>query len=137
MRSLYKKGFKVSLNQMINKKGLSPTISTVLLLALILVLAAIIFLWMRGFVKESILKNGLKAEQLCEQLRFDAYFKVESNLDQIIVGDLMIVNEGNVPINGFEIRQEYNGEVKRTPFLFFSWAGGNLAFKKDYSLWFC
>lgn len=101
------------------KRGLSPVVATVLLIALILVLAAIIFLWTRGFVKESVEKNGLKAEEACNLVRFDAYYDP-------LQSKLSIVNEGNVAIRGFEIKQVTGGDSERVPFYLPVNAGGTI-----------
>jgi len=50
---------------------LSPVIATVLLIALVLVLAAIIFMWARGFISEQIEKFGTPIEDLCDSVDFD------------------------------------------------------------------
>lgn len=43
---------------MVNKRGLSPIIATVLLIFLVLILASIVFLWARGFFSEQLEKGG-------------------------------------------------------------------------------
>ena len=40
-----------------NKKAVSPIISTVLLIMIVIILAIIILLWSRGFIKEAITKD--------------------------------------------------------------------------------
>jgi flagellin-like protein len=87
-----------------DKKGLSPVIATVLLVAIALVLAVIIFLWALSFIGESITKDGSAIELACEHVVFEA----EASSTTIDV-----VNRGNVPIYGLEIRQAGNvgGEV--------------------------
>jgi flagellin-like protein len=73
-----------------NKKGLSPVIATVLLIAIVVVIALILFLWFRGMVKESITKFGGENIQLvCDRVQFDADY---TN------GMFYISNTGNVPI---------------------------------------
>lgn len=109
------------------KKGLSPTVSTLLMIALMLVLAAIIFLWTRGFLKESVMKNGLDGQDVCKQIRFDAYFKIGSLDSDGVTGELSIVNEGNIPIKGFEIKQRLGGDSFRTPFYFSISPGSTLS----------
>jgi len=86
----------VGLNQ---KRGLSPVIATVLLIALTLVLAMIVFLWARGFVSEQIEKQGKPTDQVCKDVSFD--------LDYVQNGqevELQIVNRGNIPIYNFDIK---------------------------------
>ncbi|MAG78897.1 hypothetical protein CMI40_00795, partial [Candidatus Pacearchaeota archaeon] len=40
----------------INKKGVSPVIATVLLVAIVVIIGLIIFQWFRGMTQESIIK---------------------------------------------------------------------------------
>lgn len=89
----------------IKKKGLSPIVATVLLTALALVLAMIIFLWAKGFISEQIEKKGKSIDQICES--------VELEIDWKDLGDqkiqLSIVNRGSVPVNSLEIFLESGG----------------------------
>lgn len=102
----------------IEKKGVSPVVATILLLALMLVLAAIIFAWARGFVKEQLQKNGESAESVCAQLKFDVNFQRTGAVDERMTGNIQVVNRGAIPIYGFDIKQVSGGNVMRTPFLF-------------------
>ena len=45
-----RRGF--TLKEKLNKKGVSPVIATVLLVAMVIVLALIVFLWFRSLSKE-------------------------------------------------------------------------------------
>jgi len=76
-----------------NKKGLSPVIATVLLVALVLVLASVIYLWARAVIPEAIEKSGEIIENKCKEVVFDASY---SAVDSI----LTVQNNGNVPIYG-------------------------------------
>ena len=40
------------------RKAVSPVVSTVLLIMIVVILAVIIIIWSRGFLSESVLKNG-------------------------------------------------------------------------------
>jgi len=87
----------------LKKRGLSPVIATVLLIALVLVLAIIIFLWARGFISERIEKfSGQAIEDTCAKIDFDADFYMDSSG----LPTLEITNRGNVAIYGFAIKQE-------------------------------
>jgi len=89
----------------LKKKGMSPVIATVLLVALGLILAIIIFLWARTFIGESVQKEGRNIEQSCEEVRFEA---------EIIGQKLSIENIGTVPIYGAELRKKkIIGEIKK------------------------
>jgi flagellin-like protein len=81
------------------KKGLSPVIATVLLIALALILAIIIFLWARNFISDQITKEGREITQSCSGVNFQAE-AVKS------LGNLSIVNRGNIPLYGIEIRKK-------------------------------
>lgn len=86
-----------------NKKGLSPVIATVLLIALVIILAMIIFLWFRGFTNESILKFGKNIQLTCEDVEF------RSSYDEI-KKELSILNDGDVPIYRMKINVRGEGE---------------------------
>jgi flagellin-like protein len=87
------------MNIALKKKGLSPVIATVLLVVLALVLAAIIFLWARGFVTEQLEKQGKPTDQVCKDVSFE--------IDSTPVGggvEVQIVNRGNIPIYNFDVK---------------------------------
>jgi flagellin-like protein len=88
-----------------NKKGLSPVIATVLLVSLVLILAAIIFLWMKGFVSEQIQKNGAPISDACNNVVFDVEYEV---LPEDV--SLQLVNKGNVPISAIDVKFFTNGD---------------------------
>ncbi len=93
----------------VGKKGLSPVIASVLMILLVLVLAAIIFLWARGFIGEQVEKFGKPIEGYCDQIKFDA----------VIYGnELEIRNNGNVDIRHFDIKKIKGGdsEIKKFDF---------------------
>ena len=91
----------------IGKKGLSPVIATVLLIAIAVVLALIIFLWAKGFVGEKIMKFDETIENSCK----DVSFEVEAIAE---VGEkvINIVNRGDVPIYGIVVRKKGIGSVE-------------------------
>ena len=77
-----------------NKRGLSPVIATALLIVIVLVLALIIFLWARGFLKEKNVKFNQPIENSCADIVFNS---------EASAGVLSVVNNGNIPIYQFEI----------------------------------
>ena len=85
-----------------NKKGVSPVIATVLLIAIVVVVIAIIFVWSKSFIKESIQKKGMPAEQACSQIQLQ---KSCSN------GILSISNLGNIPVYQFDVRKNLDGRT--------------------------
>lgn len=91
----------------LKKRGMSPVIATILLVALGLILAVIIFLWARTFIGESVQKEGRNIEQSCEEVSFEAEIFL---LDK----KLSIENIGTVPIYGAELRKkQVIGEIKK------------------------
>lgn len=91
------------------KRGLSPIIATVLLIALALVLALIIFLWARGFITEKVQKFGEPVENSCAKVSFEAEaFESTVKPGSTVVG---IVNRGNIALYGAEIRKKDAGSV--------------------------
>ena len=105
------KGEKNSLN--FGKRGLSPVIASMLLIALVIVLAAIIFLWARGFISEQVEKFGQPVEDLCNDLAFDVdLFEGQYGYE------LEIANRGNVEIYSFEIKEITGGSSEIQKFKF-------------------
>ena len=82
-------------------RSVSPVIATILLIALVIIIALIVFQWMKGFTKEAVTKfDGTNIELVCDDVQFDAGYSVET---------LTISNLGNVPIYNFDIKSEYSG----------------------------
>jgi flagellin-like protein len=85
-----------------NSKGLSPVIATVLLIAMVVVIGVIIFIWLRGLTREQITKfGGTNIEIVCDDVQFEA--------DYTQSGTLSILNSGNVPIYNFKIKESNEG----------------------------
>jgi len=85
-------------------KGVSPVIATVLLIAMVVVIALIVFLWFRGFSGEAITKfGGTNIELVCGDVQFDASY---------ISGILSLVNIGNVPIFGMKAKISNQGSFE-------------------------
>ncbi len=81
------------------KRAVSPLIATVLMITLTVAAAVIVYTWAHGLVKEQIEKFGKNAEQVCDQLNFNADVRlVSANLF-----DLYLINQGNVPIYAVDI----------------------------------
>ncbi len=72
-----------------NKKGVSPVVATVLLIAIVVVIGFIVFFWLRGFVGESIIKFDTDIKQICGQVSFTADYGTNT---------IYITNNGNIPI---------------------------------------
>lgn len=90
-----------------NKVGLSPVIATVLLVAMVIAIGLIVFLWMRGSVKEVIYKFGDKNVELaCADVSFDVEYYSDAD-------SLYVVNNGDVPIKDFKVQLTKSG-IKTT-----------------------
>ncbi len=92
-----------------NKKGLSPVIASVLMILLVIVLAAIIFLWARGFISEQIEKFGKPIGDSCQSVNFNV---------ERIGNDLAVVNNGNININYLDIKLIKGGNSEMRKFNF-------------------
>jgi len=93
----------------VNSRGLSPIIASVLLILMVLVLAALIFLWARGFVSEQVEKFGKPIEQICSSVDFEVQ-KFGSSLE--------VVNRGNVDITHLDIKMFSGGDSEVEKFNF-------------------
>ncbi len=79
------------------KRGLSPVIATVLLVALVVVLGLIVFLWFKSISKEVVTKfEDENIELACEEVDFQASYSS---------GVLSISNIGTVSIYSFEVKE--------------------------------
>ena len=85
------------------KEGLSPIITTVLLIALTIAITAIVFLWFRGMVEEGVTKFGKNIKLVCDDVKFDVSYSS---------GTLNIVNNGNVPIFKVNIKIARDGNYQ-------------------------
>ena len=86
----------------IKKKGVSPIVATILLVAIVIVIGIIIFIWARGFVSERVEKFGRAVELSCEDVVFEAGFFTDT---------IEVINRGNVPIYGFDVKKLGVAEV--------------------------
>jgi len=82
------------------KRGLSPVIATVLLIVIVVAIALIIFLWFRGVVQEEGTKFGKNVKLVCGDVDFVASYSL---------GNLQIVNNGNVPLYGMRMKLSQAG----------------------------
>ncbi len=89
------------------KRGISPIIATVLLITVVVILSVIVFLWARGFIDEKAEKFGGAIEQSCDNV------EMEAGLFNCPFGscDLDVINRGNVPIYGLDVKVRSTGEV--------------------------
>lgn len=86
-----------------NKKGLSPIITTVLLIALVIVIIGVIFLWFKGMVEEGVTKFGKNIKLVCDDVSFDASYSS---------GTLNVVNNGNIPLYRVNLQMSQGGNYQ-------------------------
>ncbi len=78
------------------KRGISPVIATILLIAMVVAIALIIFLWFKNFQGETITKFGDENIQLaCNDVKLEVRYSG---------GNLYIDNLGDVPIYKMNVR---------------------------------
>jgi FlaG/FlaF family flagellin (archaellin) len=82
------------------KEGLSPVVTTVLLIALTIIITIIIFLWFRGMVEEGVTKFGENIQLACDKVEFEASYSE---------GIMSISNTGNIPIFRVDLKTTSDG----------------------------
>lgn len=93
------------------KRGITPVIATVLLIAIVVVLAAIIFLWASSFLEERVRKFDGPIEYACNDVSFEA--SIQTAGDGSL--ELQINNRADVPLYGVVIKALDAGEVRPLP----------------------
>ncbi len=83
----------------LKKRGLSPVVATTLLIAIVVVIALIIFLWFRTIIGDYGEKFGKNIELVCEDVLLGASYSS---------GTLYVTNDGNVPVFKLNLRIEEN-----------------------------
>jgi len=78
----------------LNKGALSPVVATSLLIALVVVLAMIVFLFARGFIPEYLEKEDRPIEDKCKDVIFSGDYSG---------GTITVRNGGNTPLNGIKL----------------------------------
>jgi flagellin-like protein len=92
------------------KKGVSPVVSTILLIMIVIILALIILLWVTSFVREAITKKINTDEKAVEQWCKEISITPELSDDSVQFG---FTNNGNVPIYKYELKLiEKTGDSK-------------------------
>ncbi|MCK5624925.1 hypothetical protein KAI04_03735 [Candidatus Pacearchaeota archaeon] len=82
------------------KRGISPVIATTLLIAIVVIIALIIFVWFRGIIGDYGEKFGKNIELVCEEVLLGASYSD---------GMLYVTNDGNVPIFKLNLKIESPG----------------------------
>lgn len=88
------------------KRGVSPVIATVLLVAMVVVIGLIIFMWFRGVTEEAVTKfGGTNIKLVCDDVDFLSEYSSSTSM-------LSISNIGNVPIYGIKARVSGEGSYE-------------------------
>lgn len=92
------------INILKEKKGISPVVATVLLIAIVVVIGLIIFMWFRGMMQDAITKfDGQNIELVCDDVKFDASYSE---------GTLFVSNIGNIPLYSLNIKISSSGSYE-------------------------
>lgn len=87
------------------KKGLSPIISTSILIVIVIILAIIILLWARGFIQEAVIKeiagSEKRAEEFCSEIKMRGIVNEDDTFG--------FENSGSVPIFAYRVKLEGEG----------------------------
>ena len=97
----------------VNRRGLSPVVASVLLILLVIVLASMIFLWARGFIDERFEKFGKPIDEYCDAVDFKAEIIYHATGDALEVS-----NRGNVDIYRLDIKKSKGGDSETQTFDF-------------------
>ena len=85
------------------KRGISPVIATVILIALVIIISVIIFIWASNFVGDRTEKFGEAIRISCDKVDLDISFTG---------GSLSVINKGGtVPVYALNIKME-NGDIE-------------------------
>jgi len=79
-----------------SKRSISPIISTVLLVMIVIILAGIILLWSRGFIKEKVLKFDKPIETVCSDVSIRTFVNEDNSFG--------FTNIGNIPIYAIDLK---------------------------------
>lgn len=92
------------------KKAVSPVISTVLLIMIVIILGIIILLWSKGFIKEVVEKeiagNTKRVDDYCKDVKLSSIINQD--------GSFGFENVGNVPIFAYNVKLTSVGSGEST-----------------------
>mgnify|MGYP001597250501 FL=1 len=94
------------LSYKIGRNGISPLVTTVILVGFVVAVIAIVILWGRDFIQEKAQKSGALEEVAQDCLSID--IRVETEVGE---SGIFVYNEGNVPFEGLIIRQHCIGDT--------------------------
>ncbi len=83
-----------------NKKAISPVVATTLLIAIVVIIGLIIFLWMRNVIGDYGEKFGKNIELVCDEVLLGASYSS---------GVLYVTNDGDIPVFKLNLKIESGG----------------------------
>lgn len=105
----------------LKKRGISPVVATILLVGIVIVIALIVFMWVRGVQRETCTKfDGRNVDLVCADVNFAADYSG---------GYLQISNTGNIPIFSLKIKIIKSGSYETldiAQIALSSWPGSGL-----------
>tara|TARA_Y100000310_G_scaffold328535_1_gene396805 strand:+ start:426 stop:890 length:465 start_codon:yes stop_codon:yes gene_type:complete len=107
-----------------NKKGLSPMVSTVLLIMIIIIIAIIILIWGRGFIKEKLLKFSKPVKNVCADVDIKPFVNEDNSYG--------FTNSGNVAIYQIDLKTIERGKSTITRIKESVSPGGSIILGNDY-----
>ncbi len=89
-----------------NKRGISPVVAVAMLIAVVIVLALIVFFAAREMIEDVLVKSvageDMERGQACREINLDVgYYSSDGRVE--------IVNDGNIPVYKFDILAEVDG----------------------------
>lgn len=94
----------------IKKEGVSPIIATMILISLVVTLSLVIWIFLQGFLAELYLKQQIPVQTICiDKVKISAYRGDLTTSPP----DIVIINEGQVDLAGFQLEISKLGEKKR------------------------
>jgi len=88
------------------KKGVSPMVSTVLLIMIVIIIAIIILIWGRGWIKEKLLKFNKPIENVCPDVSIKPFVNPDNSYG--------FTNTGNIPIYQVDLKITKKGSSSVT-----------------------
>ena len=93
------------------KRGVSPVITTLILILVAIILAIIVLLWARSWIAEKTLKFDEPIERSCDRLNYQVSLK-GNNVSITNLGDVPIYRIGLRQAGGFERTITYSDPIK-------------------------
>ena len=122
-----------------NRRGVTPVVATVLLIAIVVALSVIVFFWAKGFLNESAQKGERAVEVSCAGVNFEV--EVVKSASQCpkpspegeYYSAVDINNIGNIPIYGVQVLEydETKGNIDEVALVDQPFVGGTITIGKS------